>query len=205
MNPTSVVLYLLVVILLSFITANDKYSTTRITAFINNTLLFVITLFTIIGGVYSYKFYISETLTFQNRLNEAINAYPFNSNNHFYSGNFDTGLSISGIKTPIYFSSKIYYEGDNESKKIVCDEYINNYNFAETYFYCGDIFWDLGDKEAATNYYKQGLNLLPDLWNKNSDYYNKFLIKHFNITGNRFLSEKYGLAQILERVGIINK
>ena len=205
LNPTSVVLYIIIIVLLAFIV--NQYTTINIKQFtyIYPVILFIITLLSLIGGFFSYKFYVSEVLVYQNKLTQAKNIYPFNSNTHLYTGDLQRGLTISGVKTPSYFLSSIYYVSNNRDIELICWEYTSQYNYAEVYFSCWNTFWNLWEKEKAKQYYNKWLLLLPDLWNKDSVYYNKFLIKHFNITWNRFLSEKYGLAQILERVWIINE
>ena len=207
LNPTSIVLYLFIVILLAnvlvFPLVKNKDQGKRY--YWSNIILFtVITIISIYWAYYSIKYYYSENKTYNKQLLQAKNIYKYNPNSYFYSWDFVKWLEISRIPTTEYYYTKIKYTEEINEKIKICNNYITKYNYAETYFFCGNELWYL-EKNKAKQYYKQWLNLLPDLWNKNSKYYSKFLVKYLNINWNRFLSKKYWLAQILERVWIINE
>lgn len=83
-----------------------------------------------------------------------------------------------------------------------CSELIKNIESTENYFYCGDLYRTF-DKKKAKEYYIKGLEKIPDMWNKNSIYYESFLVKNL-FSEHRFYSEKYSnLKEILQRVNYI--
>ncbi len=221
LNPTSIVLYLLVVILLAY---DIKYDNTfllskrkspkgdwvmkeifilqKIKILCWKFLFWVITIVSIFWAYSSYNFYYSETKVYNSQPLQAINIYKYNPNNYFYNWELAKWLSISKIRTREYYYVKIQV---SQNKEKVCNEFTKKHNFSESYFFCWNYFWNIWNKDLAKNYYNSWLKLLPDLWNKKSQYYDKFLVKNLKINWNRFLSKKYWLAQILERVWIINK
>ena len=72
---------------------------------------------------------------------------------------------------------------------------------AESYFYCWDKFWYKWEKEKAKIFYNLWLKKLPDLWNKNSKYFDNILIKDNSLILHRFYSEKYSnLKEVLKKV-----
>jgi len=205
LNPTSIVIYLLIVILLANVLplalVKSKDSGKRY-YWLTSLFLTIITLVSLYWAYSSYHFYYSETKVSNNQFAQAKNIYTYNPNNFFYSWDFDNWFRISKIKTPEYYYTKIQL---SDNKIELCWEYISQYHFAESYFFCWNMFWNSWDIYLAKSFYNSWLELLPDLWNKNSHYYNNFLVKNLKINWNRFLSKKYGLAQILKRVWIINK
>lgn len=83
------------------------------------------------------------------------------------------------------------------SNQEVCATLLNDIPSVENYFFCGKIFTDLSP-ELSLDYYKKGLDILPDMWNTDSQYYDDFLIKRL-YSEKRFYSEKYSdIKNILE-------
>jgi len=85
-----------------------------------------------------------------------------------------------------------------------CEEELESWNkSAEVYFYCWDIKYNKDNPEAWIKYYKLWLKKLPDLWNKNSKYYDNILIKNNPDILHRFYAKKYSdLEEILKIVWI---
>jgi len=117
-------------------------------------------------------------------------------------------LSYKLYKSEILFYKEKYIEAKNNYTfwdKLynfkTCEEKIKSWNkSAENYFYCWDFYYDY-DQKKAINYYKLWLEKLPDLWNKNSKFYNNFFIKNNPEITHRFFSEKYSnIKEILQRI-----
>jgi hypothetical protein len=85
-----------------------------------------------------------------------------------------------------------------------CEKELKSWNkSAEIYFYCGNIKYNPKNPKIWINYYKLWLQKLPDLWNKDSKYFNNIFIKNNPDILHRFFSKKYSnITKILE---IINK
>jgi hypothetical protein len=100
-------------------------------------------------------------------------------------------------KNNYIFWEKIY-------KIDTCEELIEKWDKSvETYFYCWNIKYNKNSPEAWIKYYKLWLEKLPDLWNKNSQYFNNILIKDNPDILHRFYARKYSnLEVILKRVWI---
>ncbi len=97
------------------------------------------------------------------------------------------------------FEKNLFKNSDWDFYKL-CSNLTNKIPSVENYFYCWNLFWDFNDKELSIMYYNKWLNKLPDMWNKDSKYYNNFLIKELFIP-ERFYAEKFSnLQEILKRV-----
>ena len=84
----------------------------------------------------------------------------------------------------------------NKQRKNINEE---NYSVID-YFYLWDLYWNEWINKKAIYYYKKWLNLLPDMWNENSKYYNNYFIQKLFIP-ERFYSEKFSnLKEILKKV-----
>jgi hypothetical protein len=79
-------------------------------------------------------------------------------------------------------------------------------NFSESvenYFYCGNIMY-YTYREIWIKYYDFWLQKIPDVWDKNSYYYDNFFVKNIFVY-DRFISEKFSnIKQILKRKKINN-
>jgi len=217
-NPTNIVIYLFIIILLSNLFL-QKNSTVQPLAFEKSKELcptggilwtgkryfwlipyFYITIISIFWAYNSLNFYISETYSYKDNFTKALNYYKYNPELYFIKWDFDNWLKISKVKTINYFKYKIRWENNLEKKLILSDKFITKYNYAENYFYVWTIFWDLWKEDIAKKYYKKWLEKLPDLWNLNSEFYNKIIVKKLKIDNHRLISKKYWLAIILERL-----
>ena len=208
-NPTDIVIYVLIIILLANLFNNlspIKYKVGQsyrlnLGNFIFKILFLYITIFSIFWAYFSYKHYISEIYFYKNKYTKALENYKFTPELYFIKWDFEKWLSISKIKTQLYYKYKIRRTPlfTKKGQKVV-SEFLNKYNYAENYFYIWDLFWDRWKKEIAKKYYKKWLEKLPDLWNKNSKYYNKFIVKRLKINDHRLTSKKYWLAKVLERI-----
>jgi len=86
----------------------------------------------------------------------------------------------------------------------VCEDFTNSQKSAESYFYCGSVFWNRNQEELAEFYYKKGLAKIPNLWDNESEYLQSAIIRE-SVDGIRFFSEKYSpLQEVLNRVNIEN-
>ena len=220
-NPTNIVIYLLITILLAQLLLQNKSPVLPLAlekskelcpkggilwtgkSFFWLILFFYITIISIFWAYNSLKFYISENYSYKNNFNKALELYKYNSELYFIKSGFNEWLKISQIKTQKYYKYKIKKNWLNagKSKKIIWD-FLEKYNYAENYFYIWDLFWNDKEEKIAKTYYNKGLEKLPDLWNKNSKYYENFLVKKLKIDDHRLTSEKYWLKEILDRMDI---
>ncbi len=198
LNFASIVLYVLIVILLAYL-FSEKAKDWEKSYYYLLPLLFTITIVSIFWAYQSAKFYISETRAYNNELIQAWNIYKYNPNNYFFTWNFERWLELSTIEPVEYYYAHIAFSKNIWEKRDICRAFTEKSHYAESYFYCWNSFWDDGFKKEAQRFYKDWLNLLPDLWNTDSQYYKKNLIKGLKVNWNRFLSEKYGLKRVLER------
>ena len=89
----------------------------------------------------------------------------------------------------------------NKSYKEICINLTKVVPSAENYIFCWNLFWKI-DKNISINYYKKWLQIIPDMWNNDSKYFNNFFVKNL-YNKNRFFSEKYNnLNEVLERLQI---
>lgn len=104
-------------------------------------------------------------------------------------------------------TNKIYYENiENEiyenyiyDLELYCKKIINNSRSVESYFYCWKLLENI-DKSLSEKYYIQWLNIIPDMRNKDSVYYENTLVKYL-FSENRFYSEKYSdIKYILKKI-----
>ena len=87
----------------------------------------------------------------------------------------------------------------NQTYKEICINLTKVVPSAENYIFCWNLFWKI-DKNISINYYKQWLQIIPDMWDNDSKYFNNFFVKNL-YNKNRFFSEKYNnLNEVLERL-----
>ena len=203
-NPTSIIIYLIIIILLANLFNKQDRSQNIKSSFLETCLkilFFYITIISIFWAYNSYNFYISQTQSHQENYSQALNIYKYNPELYFIKGDLVNWLKISTIKTQNYYKYKLRYINIlNKEWQIIISEFLQKYNYAENYFYIWDLFWNKWKKEIAKKYYKKWLEILPDLWNKDSKYYDDFLVKKLKIDDHRLTSEKYWLAKVLKRV-----
>ncbi len=176
----------------TFIKESRKKKTKYIFSFVSKIFIIFYSIFSIF--IVS-RFFISEYFFLQNQYKKAIFFFPHP--NYFYEINlFNKGKEIEKIKSPLYFKKKILNLRNIEEN---CKEYLTFYTSAEDYFFCWNMLEKRWYKKEAIIYYEKWLKKIPNLWEKNSPYFNNFLIKN-TINGNRFFSEKYSnIKDILEK------
>jgi len=195
-NFASITSYLLIILLLSITYKNKKYI--EIT-YLNNTFILFLTLISIYWAYNSYLFYKAENNIKKWVYSNITKIYKYNPDYYIKNWDFENWLKYNKIKSELYYKSKIYYQKNINNW---CIELTNNYPSVENHFFCWDLYWELWQKDIAKTYYNIWLNKLPDLWNKNSKYYQYKVIKE-TVNWNRFFSPKYSnLLQILKRVWI---
>jgi len=206
-NPTNIIIYLLIIILLAknylpdntFLLSKRKYP--QGDRVMNIILLMFMVFISIFWAYNSIKFYISETYSYKNNFTKALKIYKYNSNNYFLTLDFEKWLDISKIKTLEYYMYKLQVIPLTSKEGLVLvSEFLEKYNYAENYFFVWDLLWNIKEEEKAKIFYQKWLEKLPDLWNKKSKYYEGFLVKKLKINWNRYLSEKYWLKKILDRI-----
>ena len=183
-NFSSITIYLLLILLISLLNYKFIY-------FVKNKVInyIFIILISIISFYWSYNsilFYKAETKIYKNSFFKANKIYKFFPNYFYKNNNFKEWLKLEKIKTEYYFKSKIIYDPSIKNCKLL----IKNYKTIENYFFCWDIFKDIWKNNISIFFYKEGLKLIPDLWNKNSKFH-KYKIVKYTINWKRFFSQKY--------------
>lgn len=85
---------------------------------------------------------------------------------------------------------------ENETGKYIW----KHITWASEYLYYWDLYREYWNKKEAILNYNKWLELLPDMWNKNSKYYDNYFIQKLFVS-ERFYSEKFSnLNEILKRV-----
>jgi len=159
-------------------------------------LLSFLTLWSILWAIWSVNIFKTELIFARWNSSEAYNIIP-----HPKYISEDTNLSGSwfygNYSDPQSLKKKI---NSLPEKMFYCENLIDLYPSVENYFYCAEVFEQISRKELSQEYYVLWLKKLPDLWNEDSPYWDKFLIEH-TITGNRFFSEKHwDINSILEKI-----
>ncbi len=96
---------------------------------------------------------------------------------------------------------KMIFELNKNDNKKLCDNLIINSKSAENYIFCWNILYTK-NKELSKKYYKLWLEKLPNLWEKDSKYYNNIFINKKDLI-HRFFSKKYGsINKVLKRLWI---
>lgn len=107
---------------------------------------------------------------------------------------FNLSRKLFSEKSPDYFIKKILNFWNSEDN---CNDLLKKYPSGENYFFCWDILKQKWRYSQAKYFYRIGMKKIPNLWNKNSPYWDNFFVKN-TISGNRFFSEKYSnLREIL--------
>ncbi len=190
-NFSSISSLIIIIISLWIITQNwnkNKY---------NIYIVYLILIISILWMILSYKLYKSENLIKFWKIHNIESVFKYNPNNYFKNWKYQEWLKYSKIKTQLYYKSYIYFSWNIDKW---CKQLTKNIASVENMFFCWDLYWEKQDKNTAKKYYILWLSKLPDLWNKNSKYYNNFIIKD-SINWARFFSPKYSnLKEILKRV-----
>ncbi len=194
-NFASIASYLLIVLIFSCISSQDKKLSYNFLSPILLVILWCITVY------YSSIFYYSEVKVANQQYASAISIFPYNANSYFAIGEPELWKNYLWYESSRYFISRLQkWEDEIE----VCEEFTISQKSAESYFYCWSVFWNRNEWDIAEKYYKQGLAKLPNLWDNNSEYLKSALIRE-SVDGVRFFSKKYSpLQEVLNRVGIEN-
>lgn len=118
---------------------------------------------------------------------------------------------VKTLKNKSYIGEYIYYQkiiSENPEKNIfnnyfsyseICEKLTLLIPSVENYFYCWNSLYEK-NKKKSINYYNKWLIKIPDMWDENSKYYNKYFINKIFVP-ERFYSEKFSnLKEILKRV-----
>ncbi|MDD2907231.1 MAG: O-antigen ligase family protein [Candidatus Gracilibacteria bacterium] len=172
-NFSSIIHYFFIILIISIIYKKSKNIKN---AYLLKIFFIIISIFSIISSIIYYK-----------EENKSFLSKNYTSNIEIY-----TNLKNENIENSILKS--------NNSYEIICKNLTQSINSAENNLFCGDLFWNI-DKKISIYYYKKGLEKLPDMWNKNSMYYDNIFVKKL-YNENRFFSEKFSnLKLILDRIG----
>ncbi len=205
-NFASITIYLIIVLFLAYLNKNTNvfpillWCQRRIIGgfrIFETLFLFLIFLISLIWIFYSAKFYLAESYIYRNNFYKAKEIFPYNYNYYFLNWDFKAWLELVNSKPQSYFLAKIIYE---EDKKTFCNEFLKKFTSAENYFFCWNIFYNQKDFKIAKKYYETWLSKLPNLWDKDSIYYESFLVKLLKINWNRFMSEKFQVKEVLEKI-----
>ena len=185
-NFASITSYLLIILFLSFLIKTKNKNN------FNYLFFFILTIISLYWAYNSYLYYKAENYIKHWKIINITNIFKYNPNYYFKNWEPEKWLKYINQKTELYYKSKIYFKND---LKNWCLNLTQNYPSVENYFFCGDIYWNI-DKNIAKKYYLKWLKKLPNLWNKNSKYYNYIIIKD-TINWNRFFSSKYSNIKII--------
>jgi len=160
---------------------------------------FVITFISILGWIINTNRYFGEVYAFKDDYEKSLKICKYNPVYYYKLWRFEEWLAMEKKEWVEYFVGKIENGEDIEWD---CNNFVKKYFVAETFFYCWDVFRSLWDDENAKKYYTNGIKLIPDLWNYNSEYFR--YIKDEKLRKSilhRFFSKKYWLNKILNRIG----
>lgn len=187
-NFASVTNYLFLLLIFSLF-LKKKWSDIELNKLNNSYILFIPIIFCLFSIFYGIKFYLAEYYYKLDNITKSIETFNYPKYN-FQVWKYEEWLEFYSFPPMYYYQNKIIL-GDNNKLIVNCNNIVENYNIAENYIWCWNLLERANYKKESHIFYKKWLSLLPDLWNKNSNYYNNFFVK-YTITKNRFLSEKYG-------------
>lgn len=193
-NFASIATYLLIIILFWIL----LYKRSIVSLKYNLNYLFIIIFFiSLIWWYYSFRLYISEIYSYRWEYIKSIEFYNYNYKYNYFLKDMNF---ISNVGEKYHFKDYYLYKiRNNLDLDENCINYTSNYSTPEAFFYCWNLYWYNNDKKNAYIYYNKWLSLLPDLRNKNSKYFNSIFFKTI-IWWNRFLSDRYWLKIVLERL-----
>ncbi len=178
-------LFLLVILALFFKKDDLKIDISKYNI---NFIYYIFVIFSIFSIWYSAKFFITEIYYKKWNLNKSIKTFHY-PKYYFEIWNNENWLKYYNNFIPLdYYKNLIPKDLNNLITN--CENFVHNYPIAENYIWCGKILERENYKKESLIFYKNWLSKLPDLWNKESIYYNNFFVKH-TISWNRFFDEKY--------------
>ena len=126
-------------------------------------------------------------------INYYINEHKYYINKYHTTNNY----FIKIIENNIFETNLLKNTNYNYSE--FCIKLIEQRPILRNFFYCWDLFWNI-DKTISLKYYNKWLEKLPDMRNKDSIYYNKYLINKLFVP-ERFYAEKFSnLKEVLKKV-----
>lgn len=187
--------YLFLLLIFSLFLKKEWINTDWI-KFKTNYLIIIPIIFFLLSIIYSTRFYIAETYYKSHKLDKALQTFSY-PKYYIEDWDYEKWLDYYTLKPIDYYQNKVLTD-DKKNLITNCKNLVSNYNIAENYLWCWNIMEIENYKKESQIFYKKWLSLLPDLWDKNSDYYNNFFVK-YTISLNRFLSEKYwNLRRIID-------
>lgn len=190
----SIASYIVIVLIFVYIFKDQK--TYNISIVWSKVLCIWLLILSLIWGYYSYKLYTAEILYNERRyLIKASEIFP-HPNYFIELWEYKLATEYQWFESQRNLKDQIMMNPESEK---FCKELLDRYPSAENYFYCGNILENLWNLELSYKYYETWLTKLPDLWNHDSLYWDRYFVKH-SITGNRFFSDKFSpLSEILEK------
>lgn len=118
---------------------------------------------------------------------------------HYYLYQYKNDVFTHAIESEIYYLERLYSSDQYQQN---CWELVWHFPSAENYFYCWDLFASLEDIPLSHDYYAQGIQKLPDIWQSDSLYWDHPIVSS-SISGNRFYAPQYSpIARILSDLDI---
>lgn len=155
-----------------------------------------ISIFSLIGGYYSFRFYQAEILYAKRDYIQAQKTFE-HPNYLIEQWEYFSANKLEWLASQYNLRSQIIME---EQKTWLCKELISSFPSVENYFYCWKVLEAFWEANTALEYYTVWLTKVPDLWNVESPYWERYFIQH-TITGNRFFSSKFSdISSILTKV-----
>ncbi len=178
--------YLFLTIILSIFLKKDNLKI-ELSKFKINAIFIIPIIFCLVSIIYWTRFFIAEIYYKDLNLDKAMKTFTYPIY-YFEFWDYEKWLSFYSSPPMPYYQYKII---KNENNLLInCENLVKNYNIAENYIWCWELLEKENYKKESQIFYKKWLSLLPDLWNKNSTYYDNFFVK-YTISWNRFMSEKY--------------
>jgi len=193
-NYPSIAVYIFLVFIIAKMI--KKYATKDIHYFSAPIAIIIFSSISFIGSINSYKLYQAEVFSYGWNYETANTVFP-RAEYYYKLWESESAKVFDPLPSQRYYTSKIQNFQDISQNCILLTQ---NFPSVENYFYCGNIFDRIRQKEFSEEFYKTWLKKLPDLWNKDSPYWNNYFVKH-SISWNRFFSKKFSdIEEILEKV-----
>jgi len=171
-NFSSVIVYIILVILIAYISKRKIKKSYHYT--IKNIFIISAILSIIISSFYYYF--------------EALNYKKIEIDNKIYNE-----FKNENIEKEIFNKNLLQEE--------LCIELTGKVKSVENYFFCWDILWHINNNQSII-YYKKWLEIIPNMWDKESRYNKNIIVKSI-FSEARFYSSKYSnIKTILNRVNL---
>lgn len=188
-NFFSISVYAILVLILACISRQNTWKS-------NYLIALVLITSSLVSLMASGAYFYSETKAKMWKYQEAVQIFPYHYKNYEKLWDAENSIYYAGKATKNLFKQFIWLTNYNSE----CNNMLEHWSSAETYFYCGNYAWNIWEQETAKWYYRWWLMKIPNIWDKESVYHSLFLTKNF-IDGRRFFSEKYSnIWEVLERM-----